>query len=220
MAEHLATNAETLDDSAKVVASAPAALLHEHDKKRRFATDSEIGVKGRGAQKEHKLVAVDSTWLDAPTKELKQSARGWDQFAEKEAKTGNKSTYSYDLYTTTLDPSKRVTARLDFSQQAPCSDFWLRLTLTICASLSRVAAVTPEQMAEAERLANEIVHQKTTNKHMLEERGLKDLEEEGGDEDEEAKYSMVLRKAADDTCAALNSPVRARGAVGAARLPL
>jgi hypothetical protein len=49
-----------------------------------------------------------------------------------------------------------------------------------------------EQLRRAERLAKEIESGTTTNAHVAEERGQKELEEHDGDMDEEEKYSMVL----------------------------
>ena len=66
-----------------------------------------------------------------------------------------------------------------------------------------------EQLARAERLAREIELGESTNSHVLEERGLKELHDETDDMDEEEKYSMVLgtgRKPAPGTT--LASPSR------------
>lgn len=49
-----------------------------------------------------------------------------------------------------------------------------------------------EQLRRAERLAKEIESGTTSNAHIAEERGQKELEEDDGDMDEEDKYSMVL----------------------------
>ena len=72
---------------------------------------------------------------------------------------GGKSTYSEELYTTSISDKK----------------------------------FTKEQRAYAERMAREIEGKVTTNVHLAEERGQRELAEAmEGDMDEEDKYSMVL----------------------------
>ena len=84
--------------------------------------------------------------------------KGWDQFAVNE-RMGGKSTYSEELYTTSISDKK----------------------------------FTKEQRAYAERMAREIEGKVTTNVHLAEERGQRELAEAmEGDMDEEDKYSMVL----------------------------
>ena len=64
---------------------------------------------------------------------------------------------------------------------------------------------TPAQLAAAARMAKEIEKGETTNTHILEERGLKELDD-NDDEDEEAKYSMVMTTDGADASRAAATP--------------
>lgn len=77
---------------------------------------------------------------------------------------------------------------------------------------------TPEQLAMAERLAREIETKTSTNAHVLEERGQKDLDD--GDMDEEEKYSMVLDPSRVETAAPSTEPAASIAAAEPAAEPL
>lgn len=127
--------------------------------------DSEIEVAGgRAAFGEERDLVMASAWVgdgedlglnDMAASSSGKSQRGWDQFAVNR-QLGVTSTYSDELYTTSLKDKKFSAA----------------------------------QVAAAERLAREIEKGVTTNAHILEERGLKELDD-NDDMDEEEKYSMV-----------------------------
>ncbi len=144
--------------------------------------DTEIEVAGRGAGEDRELVRA-TTWL------------GEDTALDADLSSGKGgSTRGWDQFAV----NERLGARSNYSDDL----YTTKLTMD---------KYTPEQLARAQALAAEIEKKGSTNKHVLEERGLKELDD-NDDEDEEAKYSMVMTTDGSD-------PSRAAAAASAAAVP-
>ena len=124
--------------------------------------DTEIEVAGRGAGEDRELVRA-TTWLSEET------ALDADLSMSKGGSTRNWDQFAVN---------ERLGHRSNYSDDL----YTTKLTMD---------KYTPEQLAKAQAMAAEIEKKGSTNKHVLEERGLKELDD-NDDEDEEAKYSMVL----------------------------
>jgi len=125
--------------------------------------DTEIEVSGRGAGAERELISA-SAWLGEGT--------SVGQLEDDEGGCGRRV---WDQFAV----NERLGARTTYSDD-------------LYTTKLSDKKFTAEQLAVAARLAKEIESGGSTNSHVLEERGLKDLHEAEDDLDEEAKYSMVL----------------------------
>ncbi|KAL1520139.1 hypothetical protein AB1Y20_023611 [Prymnesium parvum] len=138
--------------------------------------DTEIEVAGRGAGAERELEAATS-WL----------AGAGDASLDLGSKSDMKA---WDQFTFNEKHHGVVSSYNDELYTTKISD----------------KQFSAEQLAMAERLAREIETKASTNAHVAEERGQKELDE-SGDMDEEEKYSMVL-----DPTRLANPPASAGGA--------
>ncbi|KOO22411.1 mRNA polyadenylation regulating, partial [Chrysochromulina tobinii] len=141
--------------------------------------DTEIEVAGRGAGEDRELVRA-TTWLSEDT------ALDADLSMSKGGSTRNWDQFAVN---------ERLGHRSNYSDDL----YTTKLTMD---------KYTPEQLAKAQAMAAEIEKKGSTNKHVLEERGLKELDD-NDDEDEEAKYSMVLTSDGTDPTRAVVSTITA-----------